>query len=251
VLVALGGLGFPVLDELSRKAVAAVLRKRGPMLSLHARVVLRASGALLLIMMVAYLLLEWRASFAPLSYLERVGAAAFHAVVARSAGFNVIDLGAMVPATLLLTCAAMFIGAGPGSTGGGIKVTTLVALFAGLRAELTGRAPHVLNRGLPDLVIRKATGVAFLSMCIVLCAFFLLLLLEDHPPLELAFEAVSAFSTTGLSTGITGALSTPGKLLITFLMFAGRIGPLTLALALSAKAASRGFELPQERVLIG
>ena len=251
VLIALGGLGFPVLDELLRKAVAAVRRRRGPVLSLHARVVLRASGTLLLVMMVAYLLLEWRASLSPLSYLERVTAAGFHSVVARTAGFNVIDLGAMVPATLLLTCGAMFIGAGPGSTAGGIKVTTLVALFAGLRAELTGRSPHVLNRGLPEQVIRKAMGVSFLSLCIVLCGFFLLLLFEDHSPLELAFETVSAFSTTGLSTGITAALSVPGKLLVTLLMFAGRIGPLTLALALSAKAESRGFELPQERVLIG
>jgi len=250
-LVALGSLGFPVLDELLRKAVAMLVRRRSPMLSLHARVVLRTSGALLVIMMVAYLLLEWRASLSPLSYLDRVTAAAFHSVITRSGGFNVVDLGAMMPATLLLTCGAMFIGAGPGSTGGGIKVTTLVALFAGLRAELTGRAPHLLNRNLPELVIRKAMGVAFLSSCIVLCGFFLLLLFEDHPPLELAFETVSAFSTTGLSTGITRSLSVPGKLLIALLMFAGRIGPLTLALALSAKAESRGFELPQERVLIG
>jgi trk system potassium uptake protein len=250
-LVVLGGLGFPVLDELLRKALAALGRRRGPVLSLHARIVLRASGVLLLMMTVGYLLLEWRASLSPLPYLERLGAAWFHAVVARTAGFNVIDLGAMLPATLLLTCGAMFIGAGPGSTAGGIKVTTLVALFAGLRAELTGRTPRVLNRTLPELVIRKAMGVAFLSLCIVLCGFFLLLLFEDHPPLALAFEAVSAFSTTGLSTGITAALSVPGKLLVTLLMFAGRIGPLTLALALSAKAESRGFELPQERVLIG
>jgi trk system potassium uptake protein len=250
-LVALGSLGFPVLDELLRKTLLVLWRRRGPVLSLHARVVLRASAALLVVMAVAYSLLEWRASLSPLSYVERLGAAAFHSVVARSAGFNVVDLGAMLPATLLLTCGAMFIGAGPGSTGGGIKVTTLVALFAGLRAELTGRSPHVLNRGLPDLIIRKAMGVAFLSLCIVLCGFFLLLLFEDHPPLELAFETVSAFSTTGLSTGITPALSVPGKLLVTLLMFAGRIGPLTLALALSAKVESRGFELPQERVLIG
>lgn len=251
VLVGLGSLGFPVLDELLRKAVATLLRRRSPMLSLHARVVLRASGALLVLMTVAYLLLEWRASLSPLPYLDRVAAAAFQSVVTRSAGFSVVDLGAMLPATLLLTCGAMFIGAGPGSTGGGIKVTTLVALFAGLRAELTGRAPHLLNRSLPELVIRKAMGVAFLSSSIVVFGFFLLLLSEEHPPLALAFEAVSAFSTTGMSTGITASLSVPGKLLVTLLMFAGRIGPLTLALALSAKAETRGFELPQERVLIG
>jgi trk system potassium uptake protein TrkH len=250
-LVVFGGLGFPVLDELARKAFAVLRRRRAPVLSLNSRVVLRASAALVLVMAVAYLLLEWRASLSPLPYLERVSAAVFHSVIARSAGFNVIDVAAMRPATLLLTCVAMFIGAGPGSTGGGIKVTTLVALFAGLRAELTGRRPHVLNRGLPDLLVRKALGVAFLSLCLVLCGFFCLLLLEDHPPLALGFEAVSAFSTTGLTAGITSTFSVPGKLLITVLMFAGRLGPLTLALALSAKAESRGFELPQERVLIG
>jgi trk system potassium uptake protein TrkH len=250
-LVVLGGAGFPVLDELVRVSVGKLRRRRTPALSLHSRVVLRFSAALLMIMMLAYLVLEWRTALSQLPYLERLTSAGFHAIVARTAGFNVIDLAALGPASLLLTCVAMFIGAGPGSTAGGVKVTTMAALFAGLRAELTGRAPHLLNRGLPDQVIRKAMGVSFLSLCIVLCAFFLLLLLEQQPPLELAFETVSAFSTTGLSTGITGALSVPGKLLVTFLMFAGRIGPLTLALALSSKTDSRGVELPQERVLIG
>lgn len=250
-LVVLGGLGFPVLDELLRAGVSKLRRRRTPMLSLHSRVVLRASAALLSVMMLAYGALEWRESLAPLPYVERLTAAAFQAAVVRTAGFNVIDIGAMAPATLLLTCVAMFIGAGPGSTAGGIKVTTLVALAAGLRAELGTRTAHVLNRTLPDLVIRKAMGVAFLSSCIVMCAFFLLLVLEEHPPLALAFETVSAFSTSGLSTGITPALSIPGKLLVAFLMFAGRIGPLTLALALSVKSESRGVELPQERVLIG
>lgn len=250
-LVVLGGLGFPVLDELLRSAFKRLRRQRVPSLSLHSRVVLRTSGLLLGVMLLAYAALEWRASLAGLSYHERVLAAGFQSMVVRSAGFNVVDVGAMAPATLLLTCAAMFIGAGPGSTGGGVKVTTLVALFAGLRAELGARAPRILDRSLPDQVIRKALGVAFLSLSIVLASFFLLLILEQHPPLALAFEAVSAFSTAGLSTGITGELSVPGKLLISFMMFAGRIGPLTLALALSAHSEQRGVALPQERMLIG
>ncbi|MDF3065487.1 MAG: hypothetical protein K0R38_1088 [Polyangiaceae bacterium] len=251
-MAVLGGLGFPVLDELIRTGFAKLRRRRAPALSLHSRIVLRTSGGLLLLMLFAYVTLEWGASLGGLPYEDRLVTAGFQSMVVRSAGFNAVDVGAMAPATLLITCAAMFIGAGPGSTGGGVKVTTLVALFAGLRAELSARKPHVLDRGLPDTVIRKAMGVAVLSMTIVLCAFFLLLLLEDHPPLALAFEIVSAFSTSGLSTGITGALSVPGKLLISFLMFAGRIGPLTLALALSKKAEARGgVELPQERLLIG
>lgn len=251
LLVVCGGLGFPVLQELLRALWRTLRRRRREPFSLHARVVLRVSALLLAVQTIFTLLLEWRASLAPLGYVDRVFAGAFQAAVVRSAGFNAVDVGAMLPATLLLTCMAMFIGAGPGSTGGGIKVTTLAALFAGMKAELSASTPRLMNRTLPDTVVRKAVGVAFLSLCIVVAAFFLLLLLEPHPPLFLMFEAVSAFSTTGLSTGITSALTTPGKLLIAVLMFAGRIGPLTLALALSDKVASRAVKLPEERVLIG
>jgi trk system potassium uptake protein TrkH len=145
----------------------------------------------------------------------------------------------------------MFVGACPGSTGGGIKTTTLAVLYSSLRAELFGRAPRLLDRTLPEGVVRRAIGVAFLSMVIVFVVFVLLLLVEPHPPLELAFEVVSAFSTTGLSTGVTSGLSTTGKLLITLTMFVGRIGPLTLAVALARAAHARAVELPKERVLIG
>jgi trk system potassium uptake protein len=250
-LVVLGGLGFPVLDEVLRAAIQKLRRRRLAALSLHSRVVLRTSAVLLIVMLVGYAVLEWSASLRELPPADRIAAATFQALVVRTGGFNTIDYGAMLPPALLLTCAAMFIGAGPGSTAGGIKVTTLVALLAGLRAELSGSPPRVLNRTLPDTVIRKAMGVAFLSMSIVMSAFFLLLVLESHPPIDLAFEVVSAFSTTGLSTGITAALTTPGKLLICALMFIGRIGPLTLAFALAAKAQQRAVTLPNERVLIG
>src|SRR5688572_17755287 len=251
ILIVLGGLGFPVLDELLRAAVMKLRRKRGNVLTLHTRVVLRTTAILLGLVTVAYWVLEWSQSMQPLSYAERIVASAFQSVSCRTAGFNVVDMGAMRPATWVLTCAAMFIGASPGSTGGGVKTTTVAALFAGLRAELGNRAPHLLDRTVPQSMIRKAIGVAFLSMTIVLFAFFLLLLLESLPPLELAFEVVSAFSTTGLTTGITPKLSVPGKLLITLMMFIGRIGPLTLALALAAKNQKTVVQLPEERLVIG
>jgi trk system potassium uptake protein TrkH len=250
-LIVLGGIGFPVLDELLRSAVMKLRRKRSSVLSLHTRVVLHATAILLGIMTIAHCVLEWGQSMQPLSYPERIVAAAFQAVSCRTAGFAVVDMGAMRPATWALTCAAMFIGASPGSTGGGVKTTTIAALFAGLRAELGMRTPHLLNRTVPQNVIRKAIGVAFLSMLIVLFAFFLLLLLEPLPPLELAFEVVSAFSTTGLTTGVTPQLSVPGRLLITVLMFVGRIGPLTLALALATKRQNTLVQLPEERLAIG
>jgi trk system potassium uptake protein len=200
---------------------------------------------------IGYVVLEWTNVLSPLAYQDRVMVAVFQSASARTAGFNVVDLGQFLPATLVLTCAAMFIGAGPGSTAGGIKVTTFAALFAGLRAELQASPPQLLNRRLPDGVIRKAIGVVFLSLLIVSVVFFSMLLLEPHAPLSLLFEVISAFSTTGLSTGITPSLSTPGKLLITLTMFAGRIGPMTLALALSVKTEQRPVQLPCERVTIG
>lgn len=251
LLVVLGGLGFPVLHELLGVLWQLLRRRRRKPLSLHARIVLRTSAALLAAMTAAYLVLEWTASLAPLGYVDRGFVAGFQAISARTAGFNAIDIAAMRPASWLLTCFAMFVGAAPSSTGGGIKVTTLVALFAGLRAELGATSPRLLNRTLADADVRKAVGVSLLSLTIVFGVLFLLLLLEEHPPLELAFEAVSAFSTTGLSTGITGRLTTPGKLLIALLMFAGRIGPLTLALAISAKPQPRAVKLPEERLMIG
>jgi trk system potassium uptake protein TrkH len=251
LLIVLGGIGFPVLDEAGRALFTRLRGRRVPTFSLHSRVALRTTGLLLGGMTVAYLLLEWTASMRDQGYFARLYAALFQSASARTAGFNVIDIGVMRPATLVLTCAAMFVGACPGSTAGGIKTTTLAVLFSGLRSELSARPPHLLDRTIAQPVIRRAIGVAFLSMVIVLTGFFLLLLVEPHPPLELAFEVVSAFSTTGLSTGVTPKLSTAGKLLIICMMFIGRIGPLTLALTVSVKPQRARVQLPEERVMIG
>lgn len=251
-LILLGGIGFPVIDELLGRLAARVRRRRPDRLSLHARVCLVTSGSLLGLLAVAYLALEWGGAFAALPPLSRLSAAVFQSISARTAGFNVVDLGGFQAATLLLTCAAMFVGANPGSCGGGIKTTTVAALYAGLRAELTARDPKLFDRALPEATLRRSIGVVFMSISIVSLAILGLFLVEDHPPLELVFEAFSAFSTTGLSTGITPELSVPGKLLVTALMFVGRIGPLTLALAVASKASSPAvLKLPEERVLIG
>jgi trk system potassium uptake protein TrkH len=145
----------------------------------------------------------------------------------------------------------MFIGASPGSCGGGIKTTTFAVLLAGVRSELQGRPAYLLDRALAPATIRKATGVAFLSVAILAVLLFLLLLTEDQAPLDLAFEAFSAFSTTGLSTGVTPRLSNTGKLIVLCTMYIGRIGPLTLALAVSGRAEPPRVQFPSERVLIG
>lgn len=249
--IVVGGIGFPVLDELGRTLLTKLRRKRAQRLSLHSRLALRMTAGLLAFTTCAYLILEWTHCLAGVPLWSRFGAAAFQAASARTAGFNVVDVAAMMPATLVLTCALMFIGACPGSTGGGIKTTTAAVLFSGLRSELSGTPARLLDRAIPEGVVTKAIGVAVLSGMIVVVGFFLLLLTESLPPLDLAFEVVSAFSTTGLSTGITPKLSVAGKLLIATMMFIGRIGPLTLALLVAVNARHRALELPQERVAIG
>jgi trk system potassium uptake protein TrkH len=251
-LIVVGGIGFPVLDELVTIAVHKLRRRRAPRLTLHARVVLSTTALLIVLGMVCFLLLEWRATLSGRPWHTRLLASAFQSVTTRTAGFNTLDFGAMQSVTLLVTCVLMFVGGSPGSTAGGIKTTTLATLFASLRAELRGfEAARLLRRALPDGTVRRAMGVSVLSVGIVVSIIFLLLLTERHEPMRLVFEAVSAFGTVGLSTGITPELSVPGKLIISGAMFVGRIGPLTLALAIATRSARSTFRLPEERVAIG
>ncbi|MFW5924868.1 MAG: TrkH family potassium uptake protein [Myxococcota bacterium] len=251
VLIVLGGLGFPVLRELGVRAQVRLARRRVERMSLHSRVVLWTSGSLIGAGALAILALEWSGVMAPLPWDDRFLTALFQSTT-RTAGFNTLPIDAMAAPTLMLLCMLMFIGASPGSTGGGVKTTTLAVLFATFRAELFGRRTARLgDRSVGEAVARRAMGVFFLSVVIVSFLLLVLLIAEPHDPLALAFEAFSAFATTGLSTGITPHLSTPGKLLITFTMFIGRIGPLTLAIALAARQRRQAFHLPEERVTIG
>ncbi|WP_437320829.1 TrkH family potassium uptake protein [Sorangium sp. So ce385] len=251
-LVILGGLGFPVHDELLRRARLRLRGERPPRLSLHSRVVLITTAMLLVVGAAGFLSLEWRRSMGGLSWPVKVLASFFQSAMTRTAGFNTVDYGLMGPATWMFTCMLMFIGGAPGSTAGGVKVTTVAALFATLRAELRGdEAPSLLGRALPAGTVRRALGVAFLMVVLVSGFLLVMLALEPHNPMGLALETVSAFATVGLSANITPSLSAPGKLVITLAMFIGRIGPLTLALALANQARARSYRLPEERVGIG
>jgi trk system potassium uptake protein TrkH len=252
LLVVAGGLGFPVLAELGRRAAGHARRTRSPRMTLHARVVLATSALLLLSATLLLLVLEWSRSLAHLPWWQRLMAAVFQAVSARTAGFNTVDLALMQPASWLVLCAFMFVGASPGSTGGGIKTSTLAALTASLRALLRGDdAVRLFDRSLPDGVVQKAIGVTFLSGLLVSALAFLLRLTEDGDSLRLAFEVVSAFATVGYSTGITPELSPLGRLILTATMLIGRVGPITMALALAGRARSSAVRPVEEKVLVG
>lgn len=252
LLIVLGGLGFPVLSELARRAVDFVARRPRKRLSLHARVVLTMTAGLVLVGALSLGLVEWTRSFGELPASGKVLAALFQSVTARTAGFSNVDLAAMSAPGLLLMIALMFIGAGPGSTGGGIKVTTLAVLFATFRAEQTAApAPTLFGREIPAAVQRKAIVVTFLSALLVVSAVFFLLLFEETPPLHALFEVTSAFGSVGCSTGAEAKMGAVGKLVLVATMMIGRVGPLTFALAAAGNPRPTTYRLPEERVMIG
>jgi len=262
VLITLGGLGFPVVDEILRRIRDRFAGRVPPRLSLHSRVVLLMSALLVAAGTLAFLVLEWNRTLDGRPVHERLLASIFQSVTTRTAGFNTLDFGAMAPPVILLACLLMFIGGSPGSTAGGIKTTTFAVLLAAFRGETQGRdPPRLLDRVLPSAAVRRALSVAVISFAIQLAVVFVLMLTEtdllakhrddDLGPLRIVFEVMSAFATCGLSTGITADLSIAGKLVVTFTMFVGRIGPLTLALAAAAKPRIEPFAPAEERVLIG
>jgi trk system potassium uptake protein TrkH len=257
-LIVLGGLGFLVLAELR---IRFPLNRRGwSRLSLHTRLVLTVSCGLIVAGTVVLLGFEWQNTMAPLSLHGRLLAAAFHAISARTAGFNSLPVGAMANETLFFLILLMFIGASPGSCGGGIKTTTFATLFALGSTRLRGRdRPAIFKRSIPALSLNRAVALALLSIVVVSTALFMLLITElgdaSHLQsrgsfLELMFETVSAFGTVGLSTGLTPSLSPWGKLILTVVMFIGRLGPLVVALAFSRRDTAQ-FHYAEENIMIG
>ena len=249
VLITLGGLGFVVLATMGGRLV----RHRRQPLPVQVRTVLVASAVLVAAGTVVYGACEWHGTLGGLSAPEKVLNALFQSVTLRTAGFNSVDFADLRGATVLFMLAFMFIGASPGSTGGGIKTTTLVVLLAAIRAAI-GRAGTItlFEREVPREIALRSLAIAMISLGIVGGTLFLLLLFEPQPFLPLLFEAVSAFATVGLSLGATAALGPAGKLTIIAAMFIGRIGPLTLALLLGTSSARRAaLHYPETRLMVG
>lgn len=247
VLVILGGLGFAVLAWVWSRFV---LRQRGRA-PVQVRVVLWLSAALLGVGALLYAALEWNASLAGLSIANKLLNAAFQSVTFRSGGFNSVDVAPMRPATILVALGLMFIGAAPGGTGGGIKVTTAAVLAAAIPNLVTpGGGARLFGRSIPGEVLQRAATITVISTATASLALFLLLLTEDAPFEILAFEAVSALATVGLSLGVTASLSAIGKSVIIATMFIGRVGPLTLALALGRPTRSP-ISYPEARIMVG
>ncbi|HBH00898.1 MAG TPA: Trk family potassium uptake protein [Candidatus Rokubacteria bacterium] len=252
-LMLLGSLGFPVFQDLGRVARSLAARQRPPRLALHTRLALVTTGVLVAAGLVAALGLEWRGVLAPLTLPGHLLAAVFLAVTAQSTtGFNTVDTGALGPATLWLVMVLMFVGGSPGSTAGGVKTTTLATVVASVWATLRGRARvEAFRRTLSDEQVTKALALIGISLATVAVAILALLATQTGDALALTFEAVSAFGTVGLSTGLTPTLDAWGKLVLVAVMFVGRVGPITLGFALAARARPTRVVYPSEKIMIG
>jgi trk system potassium uptake protein TrkH len=260
-LVIVGGLGFLVTFELRDWVFDRLRRKQPRAFSLQARLVLATTAGLLLGGALTFAVLEWNNELKQLPLGEKVLAVWFQSAAARTAGFNTIAFDQAAAGTLLVTMALMFVGGAPGSTAGGIKVTTFALLLALVRSRSRGRRrAHVFARSIPDQTMDRALTLTLLSVTLVLFATLALVVTElgDEPALTanprflaLLFEVVSALGTVGLSTGITPGLSGPGQVLVSLMMFAGRVGPLTLSLAVASRREKGHFRYAEENVMVG
>jgi trk system potassium uptake protein len=255
-LIVAGGLGFFVWAELLGA------RTRRVRLSVHTRLVILATGLLLAGGTIAFVVLEWNnpRTLAGLPVGEKVLAAYFQSVTARTAGFNTIDIGAMTVPALFVMMGLMFIGASPGSTGGGVKTSTFSITLAALWATVRGEDDTVVfKRRLAPELVAKAFFISLIAFVTMNAVAWLLLLAEGRDLLKSLFETTSAFGTVGLSMGEAGApvslsafFSPVGKLLMMLMMFIGRLGPLTLAIAVARRSAVQPkIRYPEGKILVG
>lgn len=257
-LIILGGIGFLVIKEVIDLWRRPQGRRR---LSLHSRMVFLTSGVLILGGALLIGLLESGGALAGMSGAEGFWTAMFQSVTARTAGFNTVDLNLLQIPTLFLIMFLMFVGASPGSCGGGIKTTSLGLFVAILHSRLKGN-PHtnVAHRTLPDAVVSKTLTLVMTALMFMFLAIFGLLAvqLRGVPAatsqggfIEYVFEAISAFGTVGLSLGATTKLQPAGKLIIILLMFIGRVGLLTVAFTMIGRSRGNAVQYAEENIMIG
>ena len=253
-LIVLGGIGFIVQYE-----VVARLRGRQKMLSIHSKIVLIMTVSLIVIGALLFYMFEVNHILRDASFKTSFLTSFFHSVSTRTSGFNTVDIGQLTNASILLLMILMFIGASPGSTGGGIKTTSFALLLLMIRNRIKGQEQvNVFNRTIPSEILGRTISIIFASAFSVILITSLLLIFSGtnlsplssrHFFVEYLFETISAYGTVGLSMGITDKLNDLQKLSIILMMFAGRVGPLTLAF--SWGRPQKGITLAEEQVMVG
>lgn len=254
-LIILGGLGFGTLRNLGSFLPFRKKRDQAARLSVQSKLILLMTVSLITLGMILFFILEYSNTLKGRSFQDKILGAFFQSVTFRTAGFNTIDFGKIHESTMMLSIVWMFIGAAPGSTAGGIKVTTLAILLATVLSAARGRTRlELFRRSIPMTVLYQTLVVITMYLAVMMVVSFLLSVTETHSrPIELLFETVSALGTVGLSTGITSQLSMVGRILIIITMFLGRIGPFTLALAIGQqqRQGTERYRYPSAKVQIG
>ncbi len=253
-LIFFGGLGFIAMQDIFDPSRIAMRRKRKWIkLQVGTRVALNTSIALIIIGAIFFFFLEADKSIARENFISRIFASFFQSVSSRTAGFNSVDFSLVGQPMLIVLIVLMFIGASPGSTGGGIKTTTFYVLFRTAIATLTGKKQiEIKKHSISFSLIDQAYAIVLFSISLIFISTFLLTITEsDVDFIKLLFEEVSAFGTVGLSTGITPDLSDAGKTILICTMYIGRVGTLTLGFALSRKVLSNNFRYAKANIMIG
>lgn len=256
--IILGGIGFAVMYDVVHKLTVelknlfAKRKKTVFLLPLNTQIVLAMTAGALFIAFAAFYLLEHTHTMKEFSLREQYLGAFFQAVTLRTAGFSTVSFASLTNATLLMMVFVMFAGGASGSTAGGIKLNTVAVVFAFFRSFLKNDRTVVIKKmSIPDEQVKKAFLIFGFGLSIVCAAVFVLTITETLPFLPMVFETVSAFATVGLSTGITAQFSVAGKLILIFLMFIGRVGPLTILTAAGKKEHSDTVDYPYGAISIG
>ncbi|MCY4381064.1 MAG: hypothetical protein OXC40_05815 [Proteobacteria bacterium] len=249
VLIILGGLGFVAMFEMTRRL--ALGAHRSP-LSVQTKIVLTVSTLFIVVGGIAVASIEWQGALSHLTYGDRLVNSFFHSISLRTAGFNTVDMAKFGYPSMVIMLFFMFIGGAPGGTAGGVKVTTFATLVATLPTLVRNDSRvRLFARSFSMDAIAKGSALIILSLATIGVLWFLLLLTQTHlEPMALLFEVFSATGTVGLSLGITESLGSFGRLIVALGMFIGRIGPLTLAIALANDDRSR-VEYPSAQIMIG
>jgi trk system potassium uptake protein TrkH len=257
-LIVVGGLGFPVMYEFASR-IRRRNRRIKKSFSLHSKMVITTTFVLITIGAVLIFLLERNGELSNLPARNKVLTVLFQSVTTRTAGFNTIDISSLGPATLFILVILMFIGASPGSTGGGIKTTSLAVFAAIIYNRFAGReSVSIFKRTVPSDTVTRALSIFILAILTVIGGLILLLVTQMdimadncNYMLSYLFEAVSAFGTVGLSMGVTSSLNTIGKVIVIVLMFLGRVGLLTVAYVVTRRMRLRYYRYAEEKVMIG
>lgn len=254
ILIVLGGIGFPVLYDLWKKIFNMIkIRKETIVrLSLNSKIAIIGSSILIIFGTLIIYGFEHPNHLWKLPTGTQWLSAFFQSITLRTAGFNTINISNLSISTYIIMIIYMFIGACSGSTGGGVKVNTFTVVLARIKSMLQNKDDTIINKkAIPSEVINKSFSIISLSITFILVSIIILTRIENFNFIQIIFETFSAFGTVGLSTGITPHLSTAGKIIIILLMFTGRIGPLTMVVAIQKREQKYKISYPHENIAVG